>query len=98
LQHGAISASWKPQRSASSGSNGDVLDHVVAAGDVGHDHRRDPGDEDPIQPAPLGGGLDRLEHGLDHALAADQLLVAVLARSRLASTSLAKLSYSSISR
>ena len=56
---------------------GDDLDHVVAAGDIAHDHRGDAGDEDPIQPAPLGAGLHGLEKELDDAFAPHQFLVTV---------------------
>jgi hypothetical protein len=76
IQHGANLRLVEAAQIGVFGRSGDVLDHVVAAGDVRQHHRRDPGDEDPLQSTSLGGVLDRLEQGLDGAFAADQRLIA----------------------
>ena len=55
----------------------DVLPDVVAAGHIAQHHRRDAGDEDPIQSHAAGGGLHRLEHRLEQALAIEQRLVTI---------------------
>ncbi len=76
FEHGADLCLMETTQIGVLGLSGDVFDHVVAAGDVRQHHRRDPGDEHPIQATSLGGVLDRLEQGLDGPFAADQLPIA----------------------
>ena len=57
----------------------EILRHVIAAGHIAHDQRRDPGDKDPFQTLAPRRRFDHLEDGLEKAFAHHHLFVAVTA-------------------